>query len=107
MEFLLPIVILAVVFVVFWLKKRTVKEKVEQAKIVAKAAEPHRTRGGDDDSLPTDYVVTFEVEGKRLQLIVNHSFYDSAVVGTAGKLTHIKDVFVEFESDNPRGYNLQ
>ncbi|WP_312644311.1 DUF2500 family protein [Hydrogenoanaerobacterium sp.] len=90
--------------VVLLLRKRDGKEQVVQAKVSAKQAVPHKPRGNDDDSLPTDYVVTFQVLNKSLPLIVNRSFFDSAQIGAQGKLTFKKDVFVEFEDDNPRIY---
>lgn len=96
---LIPI---AVVLGFFWFSKRGIKEKTVRAKIAAKNPEPHRMRGGEDVSPATDYTVVFECEGKRLPFVVSHSFYDGAVIGATGKLTHKRDVFVDFEDDNPR-----
>lgn len=104
MNLLWLLVLAAVIGGYFWFKNRKVKEQVVQAKISSKTAEAHKAHG-DDDSMPTDYIVTFLCDGKQLPLIVNHSFYDSAAVGATGKLTHIKDVFVEFEDDNPKLYH--
>lgn len=104
----MPYIILAVVAVVFifgsqWYRKHGgKKEKVVDARVLSKQALPHQARGKDDDSMPTDYVVTFQYEQKTLSLVVNHSFYDKADTGMQGKLTFKGDVFIDFEVDDPR-----
>lgn len=97
---IVAIVVVAVVY--YFLRGRGKKEKTVQCKVLSKEAVPHKTRGSDDDSMPTDYLVTFQAEGKNHILAVNHSFFDTVSAGTSGKLTYKGDVYVDFEDDNPR-----
>lgn len=91
------------IFAALWFFRRNgTKEKIVDAKVASKNATPHHHRGSEDASMPTDYVVCFEVDSKKITLIVNHSFYDSVQVGQQGKLTHKGDVFVDFEVSDPR-----
>lgn len=94
--------IVAVVFVVWFIRRNGTKEKTVDAKVAKKTATPHHQRGSEDASLPTDYLVVFEADGKNISLLVSHSFYDSVQVGAKGKLTHKGDVFVDFEDNDPR-----
>jgi len=100
------ILIIGAIAVVVWLflRKRGAKEQVAQAKILDKKAVAHQPRGNDDDSFHTDCIVNFQIANKNLSLIVNRSFYDSVQVGAEGKLTFKKDVFIDFEDNNPRTY---
>lgn len=99
-------ILIAALLVLFgvWAYRRYggAKEKSVHARVLGREEREHRAQGKDDDSLPTDHVVRFDVAGKELALIVSRSMYESAKEGVQGTLQYKGGVFIDFEPDEQR-----
>lgn len=92
------------VLIIIWAVRRYggPKEKSMHARVLGRAQRAHQPQGRDDDSLPTESIVRFEVAGRELALAVSRSTYDGVKDGEEGTLQYKGNVFIDFEPDEKR-----